>query len=212
MAVDGEEQEEEQQQENTGKRSASSGSAAAANDAYKYLLSNSLDNLLQQGKRERNFWLCMAELNVLLRAFQHTFTLITRLEYRCFSRNSKSSAFEALAWALGCRLPSQLQQNQHLQALYTVLEAACADCTEVCLSQLTIAVPAWLEPWAQNWLPDGCGGAARRVTLSVVQAYQAAPAPLRASAVYNLGQPVITTAAPHKTLYIPWMPEPAHLS
>ena len=53
MSIDGE----EEQQENAGKRCASSRpTALAANDAYKYLLSNSLDSKLQHGKRERNFW------------------------------------------------------------------------------------------------------------------------------------------------------------
>ncbi len=131
----------------------------------------------------------MAELNVLLRAFQHTFEELQVLEHAPRGRYPKHLAFENLAWALGCRQPCQLQQHHHLSALRAVLDLALTDCSDACITQLTFLVPCWLEGWASRWLPsrDGSGSAARRISLSVVQGYQSTSGPLRAASVSRGG-------------------------
>lgn len=133
------------------------------------------------------FRFCLAEFNVLLRGFQHTFSDLQLLEFRSFTRSPKSEALEKVAWALGCRSPAEFQQHPHMAALSSVLEVACNDCSEACVSQLTVTTPTWLATWASKWLPSTSDGPPQRITLSVVQAYSSQPPPLRASAVSAAG-------------------------
>lgn len=177
-------------------------SCIESTDATKFLESTGLWSLAQGPFS--NYWFCLAEFNVLLRGFQHTFSDLQLLEFRSFTRSPKSEALEKVAWALGCRSPAEFQQHPHMAALSSVLEVACNDCSEACVSQLTVTTPTWLATWASKWLPSTSDGPPQRITLSVVQAYSSQPPPLRASAVYNIGLPTITTAAPNKTFYLPW--------
>lgn len=113
------------------------------------------------------------------------------------SRRPKDTALESFAWARGCS-----SSNPQLGALRLLLDAACCDCSEACIDELTLLAPPWLEGWVRRWVPGGC----RRVSLVVLQAYSAVPVPLRASHVYNIGRPAITSSAPAKTVYLPWLP------
>ncbi|KAL4458092.1 hypothetical protein ABPG75_012957 [Micractinium tetrahymenae] len=180
-----------------------------AQEAHEWLSRHGMDALLQQpqGPLPPAFWLALAELNISLSAFQHTFQDLKLLEQHSFTRCSTQLAFEKLAFARGCNDAQALQQQPHLQAVSAVLHTALASCAEAAIAQVTLLCPPFLAPWAARWLPTGGGGssgAPPRLRLTIVQGYRPLqPCPLRATTVYNLGLPTITSIPAATTIYIP---------
>lgn len=108
------------------------------------------------------------------------FDRLTVLERRPLARLPKTAALGQYSCAEGDELPEQ----QHMGALCMALDAACSDCSDVAIEQLTLVVsPPWLAAWASQWLPHCPSGGAQRLRLTVVQGYAAEKAPLRASTV-----------------------------
>lgn len=84
-----------------------------------------------------------------------------------------------------------------------VLDTALKSCTEASISQVTLRLPPFLAGWAERWLGcSGGSGAPPRLCVTIIQGYREAPV-LRATTVYNLGLPTITSSPPHTTIYLP---------
>lgn len=177
-----------------------------AQEAHEWLSRHSMGALVQQpqGPLPPAFWLALAELNLSLSAFTHTFQDLKLLEQHSFTRCSTPLAFEKLAFARGCHDAQALQQQPHLQAVHAVLHTALASCAEAAISQVTLLCPPFLAAWAARWLPAAGGNDPPRLRLTIVQGYRPhQPCPLRATTVYNLGLPTITSVPAATTVYIP---------
>eukprot|EP00887_Chlorella_sp_A99_P001527 scaffold8.g1527.t1 len=144
----------------------------------------------------RHEWHCLAELNLLLASFQHAFPELTLLQARAFCRASKPTLLAQLAGAAGAA-----GGTGALAAAAAVLEGW-ADCSDVSLSLLELALPPFLACWAAKWTGGGAPPASLR--LAEIRGYGHAPrAILAASTCYNLGQPAISSQAPARTIFIP---------
>lgn len=113
-----------------------------------------------------------------------------------------------LAFARGCTDVWALQQQPQLQAVSLVLDSALLACPDAAIGQVTLLCPAFLAAWATRWMPSssnisGSGGSPPRLRLLIIQGYRPGAAPLRATTVYNLGLPNITSSPAHKTIYLP---------
>ena len=109
-----------------------------------------------------------------------------------------------LAFARGCADIWHLHRCPHLQAVSLVLETALSGCTEAAISEVTLRCPPFLAAWAARWLPCSSGQPTPpRVSLTILQGYRVGHAPLRATTVYNLGQPTIISSPAHATIYVP---------
>ena len=84
-----------------------------------------------------------------------------------------------------------------------MVESALRGCADAAISAITLHCPPFLEPWAARWLPPAPPGCAPRLRLLVVQGYRPQPGPLRATTVYNLGLPTITSTPAAATVFVP---------
>lgn len=148
----------------------------------------------------------LAELNLTLAAFTHTFAEQRLLESHSFSRCPKRAAYEKLLFSRGCTDAVALQQQPQLQAAGLLLDTALAGCADAAISQVALKCPPFLQAWASRWLPAAAGappGAPRVLRLMVLAGYRAQPGPLRAATVHNLGLPTIVSAPAATTIYVP---------
>ena len=83
----------------------------------------------------RRRW-ALAELNVTLAAFTHTFAEQRLLESHSFTRCPKREAFDKLCFGRGCADAAALQQHPQLQAAGLLLDTALAGCAEAAISQV----------------------------------------------------------------------------
>lgn len=145
----------------------------------------------------------LAELNVLLQAYQHLFAEVHLYDQQVFGRASAACTFAQLE----SHASRSTQPTAVLPATRAVLDA-CGDCHEVCLTLMELATPPFLAAWAAKWAAaaggaDGSRCTGGRLGLVVLEGWREGPAVLRASTVYNLGRPACATAAPSTTIYIP---------